>query len=197
MLKAGILLPCGTGKFPDPVFYDDYKDIQSEIGGLFTTLEWEDDVEGTHVAITGFARDEITQDETNMNWFAAAMFNQPVFGDVLLAWHLSPNGEKDGDVYDLPDFVSQFVLTDFTEGVVNCYAEATIMSHLFVAAVNDGVIDDTDMRNVMRYMEATSTGCEDALSDDEKQAALRVIDTVEQYAKRRAGDVAWGDNDQA
>jgi hypothetical protein len=195
MLKAGILLPCGTGKFPDPVFYDDYKDIQSSIGGLFTTLEWDEQLDDTRVAITGFARDEITPDETNMNWFAAAMFNQPIHGDVLIAWHLSPNGEKDGDVYDLPDFVSHFVMSDFSEGVVRCYAEATIMSHLFVAATNEGVITQDELRVVMDYMEFTTSGKFNAMTDSQKAEALQAIDKVDEYAKRRAEEMgAEGDN---
>jgi hypothetical protein len=197
MLKAGILLPSGTGKFPDPVLFEDYDDIRHMINDRdFGLLSWDEVVNGERVAITGFVADSIKEvDDSNMNWFASALFNKPVGGDVMLAWHLSPSGSEDGDVYDMPDWVSAFIFGDFTEGVVRCYGEATLMSHLFIAAVNDNVVSEDDMRLVMRYMESTQGGNAMPLTVSEKLQALDAMERIDAYISSRESEFMGGDDE--
>lgn len=187
MLKASVLLPAGNGKFPDPIFVNDYEDIQREVGGVFTTVSMRGQVHDNDVSVIGFVPDDIvTADETTMNWFASALFGQEVYGPCVVAWALSPNGEYDGDIYDMPDFLSEYIFGEFTEFVVRAYGEATSMTRMFQGAVTAGVITDDELESLMEYIEALTNNDTERYTDAEKVNFMLLLNAVEAHVLRKS-----------
>jgi hypothetical protein len=187
MLKASVLLPAGNGKFPDPIFVNDYEDIQREVGGVFTTVSMRGQVHDNDVNVIGFVPDEIvTADETTMNWFASALFGQEVYGPCVVAWALSPNGEYDGDIYDMPDFLSEYLFGEFTEFVIRAYGEATAMTRIFQGAVTAGVITDDELESLMGYVEALTNDDTERYTDAEKVDFMLLLNAVEAHILRNS-----------
>lgn len=186
MLKAGIFFPAGTVEGADPIFYDGYMDIQDAVGGLFTTVENEQVIKGTHIALTGFVPDEVYErNEDTMNWFASALFGHELHGPCLVAWHLSPNGVKDGDVYDMPDYMTTFLLRDFVNGVVSAYGEATAVAGLIHLAIQEGAITDEEANLMMDYIDASTEGTLDDMDEDDKFEVLDLMNRMEAFALRK------------
>jgi hypothetical protein len=183
MLKAGVFFPAGTVEGADPIFYDGYMDIQDAVGGLFTTVENEQVIKGQHIALTGFLPDEVYErDETTMNWFASALFGYELHGPCVVAWHLSPNGFKDGDVYDMPDYMTAFLLRDFVNGVVSAYSEATAVAGLIGMAIQEGVLSEVEATIMMEYIEASTEGELDDMDEDLKFEVLDLMNRIEAFA---------------
>lgn len=189
MLKASILLPQGNGKFPDPILVDDYDDIQREVGGLFTTLSYRGEMSGTQIDLVGFVPDEII-DRTHdtINWYASALFEQEVYGPCVLAWGLSPNGESDGDIYDMPDMFSEFIFGSFTEAVVRAYGTSYMMSAMFDEAVAAGIITAEDLESLMLYIEALNDGTAEEYSQAEKVHFMLLLNAVEGFVLGRMNE---------
>jgi hypothetical protein len=187
MLKASVLLPAGNGKFPDPIFVNDYEDIQREVGGVFTTVSMRGQVHDNDVNVIGFVPDDIvTADETTMNWFASALFGQEVYGPCVVAWALSPNGEYDGDIYDMPDFLSEYIFGEFTEFVVRAYGQATSMTRMFQGAVTAGIITDDELESLMQYIEALTNDDTERYTDAEKVNFMLLLNAVEAHVLRNS-----------
>lgn len=187
MLKASVLLPAGNGKYPDPIFVNDYEDIQREVGGLFTTLGIKGEINDREINLIGFAPDDVPNpDDQSINWYASAMFGTEVHGPCVVAWALSPNGEYDGDIYDMPDFVSEYIFGEFTQFVIRAYGEAGMMSNMFTEAVNAGIITPTDLERLMDYIEALTNGETEDYSDAEKVHFMLLLNAVEGFILRRA-----------
>lgn len=186
MLKAGVFFPAGTVEGADPIFYDGYMDIQDAVGGLFTTVEREQVIKGEHIALTGFLPDEVYErTEETMNWFASALFGYELHGPCLVAWHLSPNGVKDGDVYDIPDTITSFLLRDFVNGVVSAYTEATAVAGLIHLAIQEGVMTDEEAGRMMDYIDASTEGELDDMDEDLKFEVLELMNRMEAFALRK------------
>jgi hypothetical protein len=187
VLKASVLLPAGNGKFPDPIFVNDYEDIQREVGGLFTTVSMRGQVHDNDINVIGFVPDEIvTADETTMNWFASALFGQEVYGPCVVAWALSPNGEYDGDIYDMPDFLSEYIFGEFTQFVIRAYSEATALTRMFQGAVTAGVITEDQLESLMAYVEALTNDDTEHYTDAEKVNFMLLLNAVEGYMLRKS-----------
>lgn len=189
MLKASILLPQGNGKFPDPILVDDYDDIQREVGGLFTCVGWDGEVSGTRINVVGFLPDEVTErSHDTINWYASALFEQELYGPCVLAWGLSPNGESDGDIYDMPDMFSEFIFGSFTEAVVRAFCTANVMGKMFEAAVTEGVITHDELDRLMTFIEAMNDDTLDEYTDAERVDCMLLLNAVEAFVLRRERD---------
>lgn len=186
MLKASILLPQGNGKFPDPILVDDYTDIQREVGGLFTTIAYRGEISGEQIDFIGFVPDEITErSHDTINWYASALFEREVYGPCVLAWGLSPNGESDGDIYDMPDKFSEFIFGPFSEAVVKAYGQAYIMSAMFEGAVAEGVITEEELEKLTSFIEAMNEGRDAEYTDAQRVEFLLLMNAVEGYVLRK------------
>lgn len=189
MLKASILLPQGNGKFPDPILVNDYEDIQREVGGLFTTIAYRGEVSGEKIDLIGFVPDEIHEHtHDTINWYASALFEQEVHGPCVLAWGLSPNGESDGDIYDMPDTFSQFIFGSFTDAVVRAYGTSYMMSAMFESAVAEGVISEDELEKIMEALEAMNNGTFDEYTQAQRLDFMLLLNTVEGYVLRKEGE---------
>lgn len=183
MLKASVLFPAGNGSFPDPIFIDDYKDIQAAIGGeVFTTVSVETDADGQPISLVGFIPDDIYErSENTINWYASALFGQELYGPCVVAWGLSPNGYRDGDIYDMPDGLSQYLFGAFTEKVLEAYTEATVMGAMFRGAVSAGVLSEEELDELMDFVEAMSDNDTSDYTDEERIEMMLLLNRVENY----------------
>jgi len=187
MLKASILLPAGNGKYPDPILVDDYEDIQREVGGTFTTVAFDGALKESRINLIGFALDFVPEPtEDDVNWYASALFGQQVCGPCVVAWGLSPNGNNDGDIYDMPDFVSEYIFGEFTQFVISAWGQAHAMSNMFREAVASGIITETELDKLMDYVEALTNNDTDHYSDAEKVHFMLLLNAVEGFVLRRA-----------
>ena len=183
MLKASVLFPTGNGTYPDPMFIGDYTDIQSAVGGLFTTVTYNAELaNGDKMVLVGYLPDEIYErNHETINWYASALFQQELYGPCVVAWGLSPNGFYDGDIYDMPDDISAFLFGPFTQKVVEAYTQAGMMGAMFNNAVKDGVITEDELDDLMDFIEAQTNDDTEHYTDDERLRMLVLLNRVENY----------------
>lgn len=182
MLKASVLFPTGNGTYPDPVFIDDYKDIQSAVGGVFTTVTFRTEMEGRDVALVGYLPDEMYErTHETINWYASALFQQELYGPCVVTWALSPNGYYDGDIHDMPEDVSLFLFGPFTQKVVEAYTQAGLMGMMFNNAVKDGVLTEDELDDLMDFIEAQNNDDTSDYTDADRIRMLVLLNRVENY----------------
>jgi hypothetical protein len=69
------------------------------------------------------------------------------------------------------------------------------MSHLFIAAVNDGAVTEEQMRLVMRYMESTQGNSGETMSVAEKVQALEAMERIDAYISSKEAEFKGGEDD--
>lgn len=182
MLKASVLFPAGNGVFPDPIFIDDYKDIQSLVGGFFTTVSLNTSADGEPISLVGYLPDDVRErNNRTINWFASALFGQELYGPCVVAWGLSPNGFNDGDIYDMPDGMSEWLFGKFTEKVLEAYAEANMMTVVLHQAMDAGVITQQELDSLMDFIEAMTGDDTGAYTDEDKVGYMLLLNRIENH----------------
>lgn len=156
-IKAGLLLPAGTAVNPEPIFVEDYKSIQQYVGGAFdcvvTNLGKDD------VSFLGYVNDEGLILDMEFNYIASALFQRELRGDCVLLWGLSPEGEYDGEDYDLPEQMTKFVCGTLMDTVAVCYGQSALLSIFCDIAVEVGLYTkDEVMTQSFELAEASSRG---------------------------------------
>jgi hypothetical protein len=181
MIKVGALLPSGTGVEPEAVFIDGYKDIQREIGGCFDVVRLRQDSAIGEIAMVGYVHDEGLILDLPLNYYASALFGQELRGDCVVMWALSPNGEYDGDDYDLPDNIMQWLTDGFSDKVRGAYNEAMTMTIALQKCQEDGVLTKDEIDNLMDMIcRVNEHGAE--LADDELLVMLDMLHKMEGHA---------------
>lgn len=155
-ITVGIFMPAGIGVTAEPVFISDYTDIQKNVGGNFdiVTMKGRGN-DGSDVVLTGYVNDEGAYLNLDINWLASGLFQREVYGDVVVMWALSPNGEYDGDNHDMPEKVQKYLLETHTEVVAERYNEAAVMNMMFMSAVEEGFIEQCQLDAFDRALEYT------------------------------------------
>jgi hypothetical protein len=149
------LLPCGIGSAIEPAIVGDLESIQHYVGGCIDAVRTELH-DGT--VIVGYCHDEGLLLGMETNWFASALFNQQLCGPVVLVSGTSPDGEYDGDNYDLPEQFYKYLTTKFTKRVAETYNETMIMSAGIALARRVGIIDAEEMLVLDEKLERASEG---------------------------------------
>jgi hypothetical protein len=124
-MVSGALLPCGVGNTIEPAIVDGLESLQQYVGGMIDAVRTELQ-DGT--VIVGYVNDEGLMLNMETNWFASALFDRQIVGDVVLVSGTSPSGEYDGENYDLPENFFRFLSTKFTEHVAQTYNECVAMT---------------------------------------------------------------------
>jgi hypothetical protein len=138
-----ILLPAGPNVEPYEVLIDDYKSIQTIIGGPFDCVRT-DMGQPEKVALVGYVHDEGLLLNLDFNFLATALFKREIRGDIVVTWGLSDNGYYDGDNHDMPPFILKFLQETLLEETALAYN----MSVMMESACNEirdagyGEIDD-------------------------------------------------------
>lgn len=153
---AGALLPTGINTEIQPAIITDLKSIQAYVGGTIDAVRHQ---LPDNTVLVGYCHDEGLLLDMEINWFASALFMQELRGPVVLVSGTSPQGEYDGDNYDLPHEVYDYLTTQFTIHVANTYNDAMMMTVALAASVQEGIIDKSDVDRFSEAMErAAHTG---------------------------------------
>lgn len=146
-VTAGIFLPAGSNVEPQQIFVEDYKSIQSMIGGNFDVVRT--DMGQPDVALVGYVHDEGLLLDLEYNFLATALFKQELHGDCVVVWGLSPNGVYDGDNYDVPSHIAEFLQTELLAKTSGAYNMATSVSFALSYAVSAGLIDEEEVDRIV------------------------------------------------
>ena len=149
------MLPCGVGNEIEPAIVGDLESIQQYVGGCIDAVRTELE-DGT--VIVGYCHDEGLILNLETNWFASALFNQQLAGPVVLVSGTSPDGEYDGENYDLPENFYKFLTTKFTKRVADTYNETMIMTAGLALARRVGILDDEEMLVLDEQLDRASQG---------------------------------------
>lgn len=164
-LTVGMFLPKGTQVEPEPIFIEDYKSIQQAIGGHFdvvvTNLGKDD------VSIVGYVHDEGLILDLELNYLATNLFQRELRGDCVIVWGLSPNGEYDGDNYDIPEWITEFIMRDLVVSSAGAYNMSTLLADVCKYAVAEKIASLDDVANIAKAMhDGATTGIIDYEAED-------------------------------
>lgn len=142
MIKVGMFLPAGVGVEPEPCFVDNHEDISRELGGgmfdvVVTTMGRDS---GTQ--FVGFVRDEFMFDGSEYNYLATALFKRDIRGGCVVMWGVDETGIIDGEIYDLPDGVCQFLREDLHSFVAESYNQSVMSALLVDVGVACGLVSE-------------------------------------------------------
>lgn len=147
---SGALLHAGVDGSVESVLVGDYKSIQDFVGGAFDCVRIEAE-DGT--VIVGYVHDEGLLLGMEMNWMASALFQRQLVGPCVVVGGTSPNGVYDGDNYDLPKGLFQFLTGAFKEHVRNCLAESLVMTAGIDLMHSKGFITDDELEQLDKALQ--------------------------------------------
>lgn len=184
MIKTAVLLPAGARVQPEEVLVDDYKNIQDIVGGCFDCIRYDGQgLDGEPVALCGYVHDEGLLLGMETNYLASLLFGQVVVGPCVVTYALSPNGVYDGDDYEMPADLIQFLTTDLLVATAATYNEAALMAVATEHMVNAGVLTQEDVDMMTNEMEACSMGRQEELSVEAEMIMLMVRTYLEDMQK--------------
>jgi hypothetical protein len=138
-IKIGMFLPCGSGVEPEPIFIEDYNSIQTAIGGNFDVVRTDvKDNDKHRGVIVGYVHDEGLLLGQEMNFLATNLFKKNLVGDCVVLWGTSPNGEYDGDDYDMPDDLVEYIQSELVLTTSEAYNQSAMMAMAARYAVEHG-----------------------------------------------------------
>jgi hypothetical protein len=169
MSVLGVLLPCGTGVEPTPIFVGDYTDIQDKVGGLFdavTAILGDDN----DAVVVGYINDDSAFNGSDMNFLATSLFRRELYGDCVVVWGLDENGVYDGDNHDLPDSVVHWMCTKLLERTAEAYNESIMLNEMLVEAVRRGLTTKEEVNTVKEQLyNGVSYGDIECVKDGEEK----------------------------
>lgn len=158
MLVNAIYFPTGAHVKPEEIIIDGYQSIQHYTEGVFDAVR--QDLPNGKGTVVGYVNDEGLITGMDYNYLASALFQRNLFGPCVVTWGTSPNGEYDGDDYDMPEWFLSFVNGFFLSGVADAYNEAIAMTLIYGIAEDYNVITVDEHERLMDVLEAhTSGGC--------------------------------------
>lgn len=184
----GILFPVGEDTEPLPISVGDHININALVGGHFDAVRrafTPEEIGGEYApegaigfVAVGYVHDEGRIINLPLNKLATVVFGQELYGDVVLVSGTSPDGEYDGENYDVP--------TWFADAVHNgSLAEATVLvekmsevASCLALAVREGLASRDD---VLLAIVGASQG------DENAEQILSMLTTYGRL--RRAGEI--------
>lgn len=178
---SGALLPCGINREIEPAIVDGVDSIQQYVGGLFDSVT---QVLPDGQVLVGYCHDEGLLLNLEINWYASALFLRELRGPVVIVSGKSPEGEYDGENYDLPNRTYAWLTSKFTEQVAQTYNESVVMSALIGAAVELDILSKDEAREFAELLDkAVETG-----DDYEVKEMLNEIqERLQEWALENAG----------
>lgn len=194
MIKTAMLLPAGPQVQPEEILINDYQNIQAAVGGHFDVVRFNGQFEdGKPVVLCGYVHDEGLLLGMELNYLATMLFQQPIVGPCVVTYALSPNGEYDGDDYDMPTELVEFISQDVLVATANAYNSAALMGWATERMVDEGILTDEDVESVMDAINGAITGEVTEMPVDAEMIMLMVQEYVtktEQELRDRVKDAA-------
>jgi hypothetical protein len=183
-MVSGALLPCGVGNTIEPAIVDGLESLQQYVGGMIDAVRTELQ-DGT--VIVGYVNDEGLMLNMETNWFASALFDRQIVGDVVLVSGTSPSGEYDGENYDLPENFFRFLSTKFTEHVAQTYNECVAMTLGLNLAHRLGIISDDELDDLNNKVASAADGEDDT---ELKAHLVDISERVTEFVAKHVSDSA-------
>lgn len=152
-IKVGMFLPSGDNVEPEPFFFQNYEDLQNAVGGHFDVVRT--DLGRKDVALLGYVNDIGLLTGLEYNYLATALFKQNLVGNVVVTWGLSPNGEYDGDDYDIPEAMVEFIQTELVSQTANAYNLSVMSSLACQMAIECGLCTEDDIMELVQGINDT------------------------------------------
>lgn len=194
MIKTAVLLPAGVQVNPEEVLIDDYQNIQAIVGGNFDCVRYNGEgLNGEPVTLCGYVHDEGLLLGMETNYLASMLFGRMIVGPCVVTYALSPNGEYDGDDYEMPAELIGFLTTDLLVATATTYNQAALMAVATEQMVESGVLTQEDVDMMAAEMEACSLGEQKELSVEAEMIMLMVrtyLDDMERELENKIKDAA-------
>ncbi len=152
-IKIGMFLPSGSNVEPEPFFFQNYEDLQNAVGGAFDVVRT--DLGREDVALLGYVNDIGLLTDLEYNYLATALFKQNLVGNVVVTWGLSPNGEYDGDDYDIPEAMVEFIQGELVASTADAYNLSVMSSLACQMAIECGLCTESDIMELVRGINDT------------------------------------------
>lgn len=155
-------------------------EIQNAVGGHFDAVRRQAvDESGKHkpFVLVGYVHDEGMVLNMPMNPIASVLFEQHLFGDVLIVNGTNPEtGEYDGETYDLPMAFCEYII----KAMFPALQESVVFSKMLAFAVStarkDGTITEEEFQKLRSFMaQKFSEGSEVASTLDELPKEVRDV----------------------
>lgn len=153
-LVSGFFLPSGAAVFPQPILVDGYKDIQKLVGGNFDCVST--NVGRDDISFEGYVHDEGLLIGLEYNYLASALFGRDLVGDCVLLWGLSPEGERDGENYDMPTEMVESIEVELVKGVALAYNTSVIIGAIMKLAIHSGLITKKESNTLIQDLHDAS-----------------------------------------
>lgn len=149
---SGMLLKAGVGEIPTEVMIDGLESIQRLVGGNIDSITIDaQEIDSSNAVFTlvGYCHDEGLILNLDMNWLASALFERELHGDVVVVSGTSGGGDYDGENYDVPSDMVQWLRTTFVVRVADTYNMAKQLTEAFRFAVENELIDVSVVNDMM------------------------------------------------
>lgn len=173
-IKVGMFLPKGSNVEPEPFFFQNYEDLQNAVGGPFDVVRT--DLGRDDVALLGYVNDIGLLTGEDFNYLATALFKQNLVGNVVVTWGLSPNGEYDGDDYDIPEAMVEFIQGELVASTADAYNLSVMSSLACQMAVECGLRTEDDIMELVRGISGNDRSEVDAWGEKLNDLLKAVID---------------------
>jgi hypothetical protein len=143
-LIAGLLLPCGSGVVPEPVLVNGLDSLNMMVEGTIDAVTTTLGTDGDAV-IVGYINDEGLILDLEFNYIASALFGREIVGNCVAVWGLNENGVYDGESYDLPSDIVDFINNQVMQTVATGYGTASILACFCDVAMGLGIANEDDV----------------------------------------------------
>jgi len=160
-MTMSVVVYADPNKKPEPILLgggdtDRVTEIQGFVGGAFDCVKRRcaDDT-GTVAPfiLVGYVHDEGRILNLPLNPMASLLFEQHIFGDVVLANGTNPeSGEYDGENYDIPFEFTRYLMESMHDTVVDSVMFSRMLAQSVSRAHAEGYISDDEMSRIDSFM---------------------------------------------
>ena len=184
---AGILLKADDGAEPMPIPVTDHVSINEYIGGHFDCVRQQYEASeflletGEQFTAVGYVHDEGLILGLPLNKMATVIFRREVYGDVVIVSGTSPDGDYDGENYDVPAWFSDAVFNgSLASTVQDLDDKAMFVREAILRAVREHLLDDETADGLVTAMANAPL-----LNEREINMVQEVLETVTKYHMAR------------
>lgn len=164
---TGVVVYADPSKEPETVLLgggdtDRVSEIQQYVGGTFDAVRRGcSDTSGANkpFMLIGYVHDEGRILNMPMNSVASVLFDQHIFGDVLLVNGTNPEtDEYDGETYGLPIAFADYIIRGMYPEIVDSMMFSKMLATAVGQAVKDGTITQEEFTRLNDFMSEKAAG---------------------------------------
>lgn len=165
-MTSAVLLKADPNEKPEAILLgggdtDRVSEIQAKVGGHFDAVRrGAVDTSGENKAfqIVGYVHDEGRILNLPLNPMATMLFEQNIFGDVVLVSATNPEtGETDGEDYDIPLAFTRYLIEAMYDEMRESMAFSKFASAAIAKAVVDKVVSNADAMEFIAWLQEQET----------------------------------------